>query len=643
MKYITNDRLLSKAESHIARNHPLRALGALNACTAPFPDQWTRLLNTALTRLPDRRLAAQFQKAAAARFPSDPSPVAALARLCLPHSDRDTVQRLTRRMPRQLAPLAAVFHRSGNERAAAGLHEVAAHYYRTAVWLDESLQMTHSPSRCCWAAALYAAHHYAEAADAFAPCTAADRRLPLPQCYDGLAQVLPAEVLMTESNFEPALNILQRLAEVSTPFPGTPSLARALEGCGRPANAVPHWQSCADACPPSDRLFFLTRTGIALRNAGKHEEARALFAEIRALADNDAAAVSDAWLNESLCAYAQHRFGEEITCCLNALEVLDLRDTAHRVRPLRYCADAEYRLHRFDAGADHYRQALDCARLMGDDRLSAKIETEWADNLREHAEDHTAASQHYTTAIAAFRRILPHNTAVRESLAMALNGRGICAFHLRNYKAQIADSTAASDILSRIQATPEILLQLSACLRNRADSLDRTGRFHLALADYRQSADVYRKAGAAAPHLLNAEELPELLLCCGRMCDRMDRYDDAVGYYAEVLDLLQKRPTPLSGLDLEYTVLALLRRGYAEMRSTRRNFSLAMQDFHDVLTQTENADRSNLLRIRASAFRQAGDLYAVMEQHTHAAQAFRSAAETEHHLQSLKEGISNHV
>ncbi|MBQ9081948.1 MAG: tetratricopeptide repeat protein [Clostridia bacterium] len=625
------------------RAHPLRALRALTACSAPFPDQWTHLLNAVLARLPDRRLAAAFQKAAAVRFPADVSPVSALARLCLPHSDPDTVRRLARSMPQQLAPLAGGFHRSGNECASAGLHEEAVRQYRTATGLDEALQMTHSPSRCCWAAALYATHRYHDAADAFSPCTGTDVRRPLPECYNGLAQVLSAEVLIAESNHEPALEILQRLADVSSPFPGNPSLARALEGCSRPADAAQRWRTCAESAPPADRIFFLTRAGIALRNAGKHDEARALFAEIRQLSDGNPAAIADAWLNESLCAYAQHRFGEEITCCMNALEVLDLRDTAHRIRPLRYCADAEYRLHRFDAGAAHYRQALDCARLLGDARLSAKIETEWADNLREHADDHTAASQHYTTAIAAFRRLLPHISEVREPLAMAFNGRGICAFHLRNYKAQIADSTSAVDMLSRMQESPEILLQLSACLRNRADSLDRLGRCSAALSDYRRSADIYRKAGAAAPHLLDAEELPELLLCCGRMCDRMDRYDDAVRYYAEVLEILRKHPAPLNGLDLEYTVLAALRRGYAEMRSTRRNFSLAMQDFRYVLTHTETTEHPNLLRIRASAFRQTGELYAVMEQYPLSRQALHLAAETEQRLQSLKEGTSDHV
>ncbi len=633
-----NARLLEKAERYVECGRPLPALRLLSGPALCGEPVLPELLNRIWSQLPDRQLSLRFRKAAAALFPSEASPLTALVRLCLPHcTHRDTVTRLTRTMPQYLPPMASAFHRTGCDLAAVGDHKAAADHYRTAVWLDEAVQMRTSPSRCCWAAALYTHRQYAEAADAFAPCSGDDARLPLPACYSGLAQILSAELLIARSNCEPALEILQRLSALSEPFPGFPSVARALEGCGRHREAAAQWRIGTASENTADRMFFLTRTGIALRNAGCHDEACACFAEIRQQADGDPLLISNAWLNESLCAYAQHHFGEEITCCLNALEVLDLRDTAHRVRPLRYCADAEYRLHRFDAGADHYRQALDCARLLHDTRLSAKIETEWADNLREHAQDHIAAAHHYTTAITLFRSILSQCSEVREPLAMALNGRGICAFHLRNYKGQIADGTVSIDMLSRLQETPEILLQLSACLRNRADSLDRLENHGAALDDYHRAAEVYRKACTSAPHLLDSEELPELLLCCGRMCDRMDRFDASVDYYGQVLKLLSTRPHPLAGLDLEYTALAALRRGYAEMRCTRRNFSLALQDFLRVIELAQDTGHANLLRIRASAWRQCGDLYIAMEQFDLAQRAFRQAADSDALLQALKE------
>ena len=635
---MNHSRLLKKAEKYIERHRPLRALRLLSDPALSREPELPVLLNRIWALLPDRQLPLRFCRTAADLFPSESSPLTALVRLCLLHcTQRNTVVRLTRTMPQQLRPLAAVLHREGSNLAAAGDHNGAADHYRTAVWLDEAMQMHVSPSRCCWAAALYANRQYADAADAFAPCSSSDARLPLPECYSGLAQILAAEVLIAQSNCDPALEILQRLAALSDPFPGFPSMARALEGCGRHLEAAGQWRIGTVSEHIADRIFFLTRTGTALRNAGHHDEARICFAEIRQQAGDNALAISNAWLNESLCAYAQQRFGEEISCCLNALDVLDLRDTAHRIRPLRYCADAEYRLHRFDAGADHYRQALDCARLLHDSRLIAKIETEWADNLREHAQDHSAADRHYTTAIALYRSILPQCGEVREPLAMALNGRGICAFHLRDYKGQISDSTVSIDILSRLQETPEILLQLSACLRNRADSLDRLEKHRAALDDYHRAAEVYRKAAASAPHLLDSEELPELLLCCGRMCDRMDRFDDSTDYYGQVLKLLSGRPAPLTGLDLEYTALAALRRGYAEMRCARRNFSLALQDFLQTIRLSQDTDHANLLRICSSAWRQCRELYIIMEQFDLAQHAEQQAMDSEARLQALKE------
>ena len=635
---MNHDHLLKKAEKYIDRSKPCAALRLLSRPVLCNEPALPSLLNRIWGQLSDRRLSARFCKTAAALFPSESDPVTALARLCLPHcTHRDTITRLSRMMPQHFSSMSAGFHRSGSELAAAGNHKSAADLYRTAVWMDEAMQMRTSPSRCCWAASLYANRQYAEAAEAFAPCSAEDARLPLPECYSGLAQILAAEVLIAQSNCEPALEILQRLSALSEDFPGFPSVARALEGCDRHREAAAQWRIGTTSEHLSDRVFFLTRTGTALRNAGCHDEARACFAEIRHLAADDCRAVSNAWLNESLCAYAQNRPGEEIDCCLNALNIRDPRDTAHRIRPLRYCADAEYRMHHFDLGAKHYRQALDCARLLQDTRLAAKIETEWADNLREHEKDYDAATHHYSAAVALYRSILPQDGDVREPLAMALNGRGICAFHLRNYTGQIADGTVSIDILSRLQETPEILLQLSACLRNRADSLDRLNRHAAALDSYHRAADVYRKACATAPHLLDSEELPELLLCCGRMCDRMDCFDDSVDYYGQVLKLMDTRPTPLNGLDLEYTALAALRRGYAEMRCTRRNFSLGLQDFYRAITLSQDSGHANLLRICASAWRQCNELYLAMEQFNLARQAAQEAAACDAQLHLLKE------
>lgn len=640
---VQNNRLMEKAEQYIRRNRPAHALRLLSSPALCREPQLPVLLNRVWPLLSDRRLAAWFHKTAATLFPAEVSPDDALARLCLPRcTDVSVLSRLVRSIPR-LQSLSADFHRTAGELATAGSHAAAADHYRTAVWIDEALPACISPSRCCWAAALYTIHRYTESADAFAPCADSSLRQPLPPCYSGLAQILSAEQLIARSNCEPALEILRRLSEISAPFPGVPSMARALEGCGQHREAAEQWRIAADAADAPARIFFLRQCGISLRNGGFHDEACACFADIRQQAGSDPLSVSDAWLNESLCAFARHRYGEEITCCLNALDALDVRDAAHRIRPLRYYADAEYRLHRFESGADHYRQALDCARLSGDVRMIAKIETEWADNLREHAQDYDAAIRHYSASVRIYRSVLPPHSDLKGELAMALNGRGICAFHLRNYKNQIADCAAAIGILSQQPETPETLLQLSACLRNRADSLDRLERFAPALADYRRSAEVYRSACAAAPHLLDASELPELLLCCGRMCDRMDRYDDAVPYYSQVLSHLSDRPAPLTGLNLEYTALAALRRGYAGLRCTRRNFSLALQDFLRVIDLTQDTDHTNLLRIRASAWRQCGELYSAMEQYELAQDAFRSAASAETQLQAAKERISEHV
>lgn len=635
-------RFLRRADTYLNSRRPGRALRPLTACWRSISghDTLSPELCSRLTRLwaaiPDRKLGRMFKKAASAFFPSDPGCVTRLAQLYLPVCTvPEVIRRLTRSLPGKLEPLASCFRQSGLDCASSGNYRGAECNYRAATLIAEAWNTTSlSPDRGCWAAALYAEDEYAAAAEVYEPCHKTRTDIPLPPCFAGFEKVLPAELLIAQEQYEPAREILAQLFAEQPDFPGRPSLARALEGCGQYREAAAYWSACGENATHSRRIFFLQRAGDAYRRGGVYDQAKSCYEQIRLLAQGQPVHIADAWIAQGLCDYAEGNSGDELACYHCALDALDIRDFVHQIRPLRYCAETEYRIRLFDQGAAHYAKALHYALGENDLRTAAQIESEWADSLREWARDLPAARQHYHNAIPLYHKALNHGDDVRSQLAMAFNGRGICAFHERNYKKQISDSTAAITILRQLQETPELLLQLSACLRNRGDSHDRLEKYEAARSDYMDAAQVYQKACAMSPILKDADELPELLLCCGRMCDRLDQYDASADYYTQVLDFLHRRTVPPSPSDSEYTALASLRRGYARMRNTNRNFTAALQDFRRAITVTKGCTQPNMLRIGASAWRQCGELYAAMEQYRLSADAFAQAEAADRMLQA---------
>lgn len=638
MKSSAADVRLRRADALLSSRHPHRALKPLAAClrtaTAPLSPALAGRLDQLWTRTLPRKLGGRFRQLAAAAFPSDSRPVYRLAELYLPAcKDPDLLRRLVRCLPDTLSPLPDEFHAAALSLAVSGSHGQAVPLFRAAALLEEGLAIVDlSPFRICWAAALYASDQYAAAAQVYASFRTHQPPFSLPDCYAALSPVLPAEWMISQEKYDPAREILVQLAQLPN-FAGRPSLARALDGCEQYREAAQQWLCCSEGVSLPRQLFFLQRAGEALHRAKAWDEAVACFEKIRTLAPEYPVQLADAWVTEGLCRHDQEHLGEALSCFRAALDALPLRDFAHQVRPLRCCAETSYSLRQPEQGDACFAKARDCALGEADLSTAAQIESDWGDHLREYCRDYAGARQHYTEAIRLFRKLPETDNDVRESLAMAFNGRSICAYHEQNYKGQIADSTAAISLLRQTPSSPAVLLRLSACLRNRGDSLDRLEKYDTACQDYQEAANVYRQAfsGLDAPD--HSAELAELLLCCGRMCDRTDDYDRSAEYYSQVLTLLQKTPgTTEVDRTVEYLALAYLRRGFARMRNRTRSFTDALRDFTRAIDLTRNGTHPNMLRILTSSWRQCGELYAAMEQYPLSVAAVARADEAEARL-----------
>lgn len=479
---------------------------------------------------------------------------------------------------------------------------------------------------CCVAAAMQCGR-YDTVADLFTKKALTTEPLDLPPALRGFEAAIRIEVLLAAQQAQEAAAQLQLLLspEVSADSLDPhlqPTFARTMAALGNLTEAAECWQTAAAHCPHC-AVRYLQNAADLYRQARQFDRAIVCYQRIRTLPVCGNEACAESWVSEGLCQYVIGNSAEELVCYGQALLHLEKNDAAC-IRPLCFCADTEFRIGRADEANAHYHRALELTLLHKNLQRTAEIECEWADHIRECIHRPDLARPHYTNAIRIYRRLL-HAVDVRKALAMTYNGRSICCFNEKNYRGQISDTTAAISIFREMEQTPDVCIRLSTCLRNRGDSWDRLKKMRAAGNDYAEALAVYKQACEQDPSLQSTTELPELLLCCGRISEQLELYTEAGMYYGELLTLLEERPAPPSDETIELTALALIRRGHAFLCGNSRAFTRALADFDQAIALTNVPKQPALLRLHVAALRQRGEVLAAMEQVELAAQSFAEA------------------
>lgn len=617
---------LRRADRLLQQDCADRALDILNpvwahltASAAEFPPCGV-LFCAALDRLSAPAQQTYFSSAARQILPNHACPETGLFMALLPHCSTEQIQMLYTLLPEP--PSIAQLQEAADRDMASDLPRRAAGIYRAAAALAQPYAPDlYSSLHVRLAAVLYLAGLRKEAADVYVEGGFPEEPADLPDSLRGCVPLLQTEALLAENKPEQALSQLQTTLQT---MPGSillqTGLAHALEAAGQWPQAAQQWEHLAEN-DPDHAALHLQNAGHALRSSHRFEEATLCYRRARSANASDSLC-AELWIAEGLCEYALKNSDRELAAYQQALSLLGSDEPAACIRPLCYCADTEYRTGDIPAGSAHYARALHLAQREKQTHRAVQIQCEWADHIREYAKDFCTAIQYYTKAIRQYRRLLRTHPDACRSLAITYNSRGICCYHLKKYNGQISDTTAAITILRALEQSSDNLVQLSACLRNRGDSWEQLQKYPAAIEDYLESVTVYQQAIEKDPTLNATGELSELLLCCGRVSDRMERYDESIIYYGEILLMMDSRPE-LSVNEREYAALAALRRGSAYVQSRIHSFSNALSDYDSAIALTTH--EPTLQYICLSAYRQQGDLYAAMNQYDRSAQCFAEA------------------